>query len=328
MFTLGLSYNIPLDGFANELDGFKIIKPDRLGERFTIEEVKSFIAECDAFITMLDFPFKKELFDLATNIKVIGNLGSGFDNVDTKIATEKGVLVLNTPKSVIAPTSEMTMTLILSIARSVCWYDRTFRGDLTCHKELLNERDMCLEGKKLGILGFGRIGKAVAKKAMAFGMEIIYYDLYRASSEIEDEYHATYYDTPEEILKEADVVTIHMAYTPEVFHFINAERLALMKSTSYLINASRGPIVSEVDLYECLKNHGIRGAALDVHESEPHVSKDIASLDNVVITPHICSNIAEIRLKMFGELATGLSGYLKEGKRPVNLVNGDVWKAK
>ena len=110
MFTLGLSYNIPLDGFANELDGFKIIKPDRLGERFTIEEVKSFIAECDAFITMLDFPFKKELFDLATNIKVIGNLGSGFDNVDTKIATEKGVLVLNTPKSVIAPTSEMTMT--------------------------------------------------------------------------------------------------------------------------------------------------------------------------------------------------------------------------
>ncbi|MCF0237617.1 MAG: NAD(P)-binding domain-containing protein, partial [Sphaerochaetaceae bacterium] len=250
------------------------------------------------------------------------------DNVDIKCATEHGVLVLNTPNSVVAPTSEMTMTLILSIARSVCWYDRTFREDLTCHKDLLLERDMCLEGKKLGIIGFGRIGKSVASKAKAFGMEIIYYDRFRSSAEVEKEYGATYLETPEEVLKQADVVTIHMAYTPESRHFINKERLALMKPSAYLINASRGPIVSEVDLYECLKNHGIRGAALDVHESEPHVSKDIASLENVVITPHICTNIAEIRMNMFGELVIGLSGYLKEGKRPVNLVNRDVWKEK
>lgn len=326
MFTLGLSYNIPLERFEKELKDFRIIKPEKIGERFSVEEVKAFISECDAFVTMLDFPFKKELFDLAGKIKVIGNLGSGFDNVDTNIATEKGVLVLNTPKSVIAPTSEMTMTLILAITRSVCWYDKTYRADLTCHKELLNMRDMCLDGKKLGVLGFGRIGKAVAKKALAFGMQIIYYDLYRATPEIETEYCATYCETPEEVFKEADVVTIHMSYTPSVHHFINKERLSLMKPSSYLINASRGPIVSEADLYDCLKNHGIRGAALDVHESEPYGPKDISTLDNVVITPHICSNIAEVRLNMFEELATGLSGYLKEGKRPVNLANPAVWE--
>lgn len=326
MFTVGLSHNLPLEGFEKEFEGFKVIRPEKLCDGFTMDEVVSFLPECDAFITMLDFPFKKELFDIAGKLKVIGNLGSGFDNVDIKTATERGVIVLNTPQSVVAPTSEMTMTLILSIARSVCWYDRTFRGDLTCHKNLLLERDMCLEGKKLGILGFGRIGKGVAKKAIAFGMKIIYYDLYRASAEVEEEYGATYYSTPEEVLKEADVITIHMAYTPAVHHFINSERLALMKPTAYLINASRGPIVSEKDLYECLKNKGIRGAALDVHESEPHVSKDIASLENVVITPHICTNIAEIRMKMFGELVSGFSGYLKEGKKPVNLVNRDVWE--
>ena len=193
MFTVGLSHNLPLEGFEKEFEGFKVIRPEKLCDGFTMDEVVSFLPECDAFITMLDFPFKKELFDIAGKLKVIGNLGSGFDNVDIKTATERGVIVLNTPQSVVAPTSEMTMTLILSIARSVCWYDRTFRGDLTCHKNLLLERDMCLEGKKLGILGFGRIGKGVAKKAIAFGMKIIYYDLYRASAEVEEEYGATYY---------------------------------------------------------------------------------------------------------------------------------------
>jgi len=324
MITLGMSHNIPLDRFAKELAGYKIIEPKQPFAVFAKDEALKAISCCDAFITMVDFPCDKEMLDAGVKLKVVGNLGSGFDNVDVAEATKKGVLVLNTPQSVVAPTSEMTMTLILSICRNVVWYDRTFRADRTCHKNLLLERDMCLEGKTLGILGFGRIGKAVAQKALAFGMHILYYDVYRAPENVEKDLHATFVDDPETVLKQADVVTIHMAYTPESRHFINKQRLSLMKPTAYLVNASRGPIVSEEDLYECLLNHGIRGAALDVHESEPHVSEKIASLENVVITPHICTNIAEVRLNMFGELVTGLCGWLEKGIVPTNLVNKDV----
>ena len=324
MFTIGMTHQIPLDTCRNQLEGFRIIAPET--GKFDRNEIISAISECDAFFFMLDVKCDEELLAHAPRLKVVGNLGSGFDNVDVDACTKRGIMVLNTPCSVIAPTSEMTMALILAITRNVVGYDRTFRADRTCHKELLCERDMCLEGKRLGVLGFGRIGKAVAKKALAFGMQISYYDVYRATPEVETEYHATYRASAEEVLREADVVTIHMAYTPSNWHFINKERLAIMKATAYLVNASRGPIVCEEDLYKCLKHHGIRGAAMDVHESEPHVSEKIASLENVVITPHISTNIAEIRLNMLQELTTGVHSVLVDHEVPRNLVNRDVVK--
>lgn len=321
MKTIGFSHNIPLSRFETELEGYRLIFPKGELNSFSNEEVMDVIRDCDVFITMMEFPFTKELVQKGEKLKIIANLGSGFNNIDVSAATKRGIFVLNTPSSVIGPTSEMTMSLILAITRSVVRYDRTLRKELLCHRTLLFERDMCLENKVLGVIGFGRIGQAVAKKAKAFGMKICYFDIFRQSREKEEEFEATYFDNADDLLKVADVVTIHMSYTPEVYHFIDRNRLGLMKKTSYLVNASRGAIVCEEDLLDALRNGKIRGAALDVFETEPEVSKEIAGLDNVVITPHISTNISEVRYSMLGELITGIKTCFEFGKVPGNAVN-------
>lgn len=321
MKTIGFSHNIPLSQFENELKDYRLIFPEGELNSFSQEEVMDMIQDCDVFITMMEFPFPKELIQKGKKLKIIANLGSGFNNIDVNAATERGIFVLNTPVSVIGPTSEMTMGLILSITRSVVWYDRTLRKELLCHRTLLFERDMCLENKVLGVIGFGRIGQAVAKKAKAFGMKICYFDIFRQCREREEEFGATYYSNVDDLLKAADVVTIHMSYTSDVYHFIDKNKLGLMKKTSYLVNASRGAIVCEKDLLEALKNGKISGAALDVFETEPQVSKEIASLENVVVTPHISTNISEVRYSMLGELITGIKTYFEFDEVPGNAIN-------
>ncbi len=319
MKKIVMSHNFPLDQFEEELKDFEIICPVKRLDMYTKEEAVKAIKEATAFVCLKDFVCDKELIDAGKNLKTICNLGSGFDNVDVAYATEKGIVVLNTPNSVMEPTAEMTIALVLGICRSTVRYDRELRKSRFCKSELLLERDMMVSGKTMGILGFGRIGRCVAKKANALGMKILYYDKFQAPEDVEKSLDASFVST-EYLLANSDVISLHLPYVPENYRYMDESKISQMKKNAYLINASRGAIVSEKALIEALKNQTIAGAALDVHEYEPDISEEIVNLENIVITPHICTNIAEVRMNMMGELIGGIQLLLND-KIPGNVVN-------
>ncbi len=179
-------------------------------------------------------------------------------------------------------------------------------------------------GRTLGIMGFGRIGKMVCKKAQGLGMKVIYFDKYRASQEVEKEYNVTYMSF-DDVVKNSDCITLHMPYIPENHHIFNAEVFRAMKDSAYLINAARGPIVDEKALAKALKDGTIKGAGLDVFEDEPNVEPELLELDNVTLTPHIASCTLKARMGMCREALGGIIGVL-EGKKPYNVVNPEVLK--
>ncbi len=313
------TYHFPLGQYAPLLEGYEIVRPETPLEKFSSVELLEKVKDATALISAMNYPCDKALIEAGSRLKAIGTVSVGFNHIDVEAASKHGVAVINTPHEVTEPTAALTMALILDITRSVSRYDRELRVQRSWGTSMLNERDMDLNGKKLGVLGFGRIGKSVARKALAFGMEIIYYDMFRAAPEVEKEFGATFMPA-EDVLAQADVVTLHMPYTPENHHFINAERLALMKPTAYIVNAARGAIIEEKALVDALRAGTIRGAGLDVHENEPTVSADVAGLENVVITPHVGTDIAEVRMHMLGEALRGVKAVLN-GEKPYNQVN-------
>jgi phosphoglycerate dehydrogenase-like enzyme len=310
MKKIGLSHNLPLESVADLLTDFEVICPEKSLEAFSEEQIHGILSEVEGFICIADTPFEKKEFDKAPKLSFLGNLGSGFNNVDIEEATRRSIPVLNTPTAVVNPTAENTLSLLLSITRGTVRYDRNLRENGICPKELLSYTDMTLYGKTLGIVGYGRIGKRVGQLAQGFGMNVIHYD---PSSPDSIDFN--------QLLAQSDVVTLHVPYFENTHHLINRETIALMKPSAYLLNVSRGAIVEEKALVEALQERKIRGAALDVHEFEPTVSKEIRALDNIVITPHISTNLAEVRLSMLRELAQGFNTIVTEKKLPRNTVN-------
>jgi len=312
-------YHFPLGEYAPLLDGMEIIRPETPLARFSRAEMLEKAKDATVIVSAMDQPCDADLIAAAPHLKAIGTVSVGFNHIDVEAASKRGIAVINSPNEVTEPTAELAMALMLDCCRSISLYDRQLRANRSWTVSLLQERDMTLSGKTLGVLGFGRIGKSVAKKAMAFGMRIIYFDKFRASDEVEKAFGAEYM-TAEEVLAKADVVTLHMPYTPENHHFINDERLALMKPTAYIVNAARGAIIDEAALVRALKAGVIRGAGLDVHEDEPRISEAVASLENVVLTPHVGTNLAEVRMRMLGEMLNGVIAALR-GEKPYNQIN-------
>ncbi|HBV00890.1 MAG TPA: D-glycerate dehydrogenase [Candidatus Taylorbacteria bacterium] len=274
----------------------------------------------DGVLSLLTDTIDTDIFDAAPSIKIVANYAVGFNNIDVAEAKKRGITVTNTPGALTEAVAEHTIALMLSLVRRVVESDvylRTgkFKGwgpELFLGDELM--------GRTLGILGAGRIGGRVsdiAKKGL--GMSVIYYDVKR-SEEFEKSCGAKFRQTPEEVLREADVVSIHVPLLPETRHFITQARLALMKKTAYLINTSRGPVIDEDALAGALRAGVIRGAALDVFEYEPKLAKGLAKLSNVVLTPHIASATTEARLDMARMAAENIIAAL-EGKTPPNLVS-------
>lgn len=319
MKKIVISHNIPKEYYSEYVKGMQVFVPKEPLTCWTKEEAKEVIKDADIFICYHDFKMDRELLDCGEKLSIVGNVGSGYDNVDWAYAKEKGIHVLNAPRAVVEATSEMTVALMMSICRGVVPYDKELRRDLVMTRQLFFYRDIVLYGKTLGVIGMGRIGSRVAAKAHGLGMKIIYSNQAPISPEAEAELGGARYMTAEEVLSQADVVTIHIPLIDDTRHFINAKRLSMMKKDAYLINASRGPIVEEAALLEALKNHTIKGAALDVHEFEPKVNPEFAALDNIVITPHCCTNVAEVRVGMIHELLEGVNTLLK-GEQPYNLV--------
>ena len=283
--------------------------------------------DVDALATLLSDKIDAEVFDAAPKLKMIAQLAVGFDNVDVQEATKRGIYVSNTPEVLTDTTADFAWALLMTLARRVGEADkyvRTGKWKVGWHPAMLQGRDVY--GATIGIVGAGRIGYAVAKRATGFSMKILFYDVI-PRPEMEKDFGAKKVDL-DTLLKQSDFVSIHVPLMKETHHLINAEKLRLMKKTAYLINNSRGPVVDEKALYDALNEGRIAGAGLDVFEQEPApLDNPLLKLDNVVVAPHISSASYETRSKMAEMVADNLVAFF-EGKKPPNLVNPDVLKVR
>lgn len=260
-----------------------------------------------------------EVLDAAgPSLKVVANMAVGFDNIDLVACAARGVTVANTPGVLNDAVAEHTFALMMAVCRRICESDRFTRAGKYDGWGPLMLLGTELKGKTLGVIGLGRIGMGVAERAhRGMGMKVLYNDVKR-NEQFEGELGAVY-GTVEEVLKDADVVSLHVPLLPSTRHLIDAGKLAMMKKTAYLINTSRGPIVDEPALVEALRAGVIAGAALDVFENEPALAPGLAELENVVLTPHTASATVEARSAMARMAAQAIADVL-DGKIPQNVV--------
>lgn len=288
------------------------------------EVLKEKIRDCDGILALLTDKMDGEVMDCAPKLRIISNYAVGYDNIDVEEATRRGIMVTNTPGVLTETTADLAFALILATARRIVEADKYTRSGQwkTWGPMLLLGQDVY--GATLGIIGLGRIGSAVARRAKGFDMKVIYYDAKR-NEKAEEELGVEYRDL-HTLLQEADIVTIHTPLTKETHHMIGEKELSLMKPTAILVNTARGPIVDQKALYKVLKERRIFGAGLDVYEKEP-IDKDdpLLELDNVVLLPHIGSASVATRGKMAIMAVENLLAGLR-GEVPPNLVNPEVLK--
>lgn len=273
----------------------------------------------DVVVTLLTDKIDSKIFDSNPDIKLFANYAIGFDNFDIKEAKNRGVFVTNTPGAYANCVAEHAIALMLALTTRLVEGDEFVRdGKYKCWQpDIFIGTD--LSGKTLGLIGAGRIGEKVAWRLMhGFDMKIIYHDIKR-NEILDKEDKAEYKDTIEEVLREADIVTLHTPLLPETKHLINEERLKMMKPSAFLINTSRGPVVDEDALFKALKEGWIKGAGLDVMEFEPNPVAGLTDLDNVIITPHIASARESARNEMATVLADNIIDFF-EGREPRNNV--------
>jgi len=250
--------------------------------------------------TVSDKIDKGILAQAGDQLKMVANFGAGVDNIDVQTARERGILVTNTPDVLTEDTADMTMALILAVPRRLSEGARVLEGSTPdwagwSPTWMLGHR---IYGKKLGILGMGRIGTAVAKRAKAFGLEIHYHNRAKVNKAVEEELGAHYWDNLDDMLGEIDILSINCPHTPETFHIVSSERLKLMKPSSYIVNTARGEVIDENALCRKLDNGIIAGAGLDVFEQEPAINPKLVNNDRVVLLPHMGSATIEGRIDM------------------------------
>lgn len=284
----------------------------------TKDELKEKIKDADALLCPLSDKIDGDLMEAGKNLKMIANYGAGFDNIDLEAAKERNIVVTNAPApSSAVSTAELTFALILASARKLVAGDKMLRrGEFHGWRPTFYLGSQ-LQGKTLGIIGLGNIGKNVAKRALAFGMEVIYYSRTR-KEDMEKE--GLVYKDFESVLKEADILTLHTAYVPDLHHMISKKEFALMKDSALLINASRGPVVDEAALVDALKEGQIAGAGLDVYEREPAVEEGLLELDQVILSPHLGNATFAARLEMAENAKDNLLQFAR-GEKPQNQVN-------
>jgi glyoxylate reductase len=288
-----------------------------------VSELHDAIAGADVVVTLLHDKVDDAFLDAAGDqLRAVCNVAVGFDNIDVPAATKRGVLVTNTPAVLTEATADLAMTLILAVTRRIGEGERIIRAREPWSWHMFMLLGTGLQGKTLGVVGMGAIGQSLARRAKAFGMEIVYSDARQAPAEVEQELGARRVEL-DELLRTADVVSIHAPLMDETRHLINAETLGLMKDSAYLVNSARGPIVDEAALVDALKAGQIAGAGLDVYENEPETHPGLVELDNVVLLPHLGSATIETRTAM-GVLAAENAVLALRGERPKTPVNPEV----
>jgi glyoxylate reductase len=262
------------------------------------QELHDAVKGADIALTLLHDKVDGAFLDAAGDqLRAVCNVAVGFDNVDVPAATERGVLVTNTPGVLTEATADLAMTLILACTRRIGEGERLIRNREPWSWHMFMLLGMGLQEKVLGVVGMGAIGQAVARRAKAFGMDIVYSDARRADEAVEQELGARQVEL-DELLRSADVVSVHAPLMDSTRHLNNAETLGQMKETAYLVNSARGPIVDEAALASALRDGRIAGAGLDVFEHEPQVHPELLELDNVVLVPHLGSATVETRTAM------------------------------
>ena len=286
------------------------------------DQILDKVAGQDGLLCMITDTVDAELLQRAPGLKIIANYGVGFNNIDVDAATRRGIPVSNTPGVLTAATADITLALILAIGRRVVEGDRYTRDGRFEFWAPLHFLGSEISGKTLGIIGMGRIGKAVARRAAGFDMEIIYTGRRQLPVDEEQRLNAKFMDV-DALLSRADFVSLHVPLTDETHHLIGAAALDRMRPEAFLINTSRGPVVDEAALCEALLNRRIKGAGLDVYEDEPAVTPGLLGLDNVVLLPHVGSATIETRTRMARMAADNLLAGLA-GQKPPNCLNWET----
>ncbi|MBR2487196.1 MAG: NAD(P)-binding domain-containing protein [Paludibacteraceae bacterium] len=283
---IAFTTELPAEGFAS-LSGHTLYAP---------------LEEADVLVSTFDKPVTREMIMSASHLKLVANFGVGFNNIDLEACRERGIRVTNTPNPVIEPTAELAFALMHAVARRTAEFDRKLREGKAEPFGVMNNLSHSLYGKTLGIIGMGRIGQALARRALASGMTVIYHNRRPIpQSTLESRLpnpDSINYVSMETLLQTADFVSLNLPYTPEVRHIIDGKALRMMKSTAYLINTARGAHVDEQALVRALREGEIAGAAMDVYEHEPQITPELLKMDNVVLSPHTGTGTWEGRIAM------------------------------
>lgn len=271
---------------------FELIMPEK--DMFSREEIKQLLPNCEAMLPTFSVKVDKEIIDAGINLKIIANYGVGYNNIDVEYARSKGIAVTNTPYPVTEPTAEMAFALLLATARRVAECDRKLRTPDALEWGLLKNLGLSVYGKTLGIVGLGRIGKAIAKRAVASGMDVVYYNRNSLSMEQEKEMQVHYLPF-NELLQTSDFVSISTPLTDETHHLFDSPQFDLMKQDAVLINTARGAVINEKALVKALQSGKLWGAGLDVYEFEPEITSELLQMDKVVLAPHNGTATVEAR---------------------------------
>ena len=283
LMKIAFTTSLPAEGFA----------------RLAHHTLYASLSDAEVLVSTFDKPVTRDMIMSAPNLTLVTNFGVGFNNIDLEACRERGIRVTNTPQPVIEPTAELAFALMHDVARRTAEFDRKLRQGTAEHFGVMNNLSHSLYGKTLGIIGMGRIGQALARRAVAAGMRIVYHNRKPLGDEVMRQlgYEAKYV-SKEELLETADFVSLNLPYTPEVRHIIDGKALRMMKPTAYLINTARGAHVDELALVKALKEGEIAGAAMDVYEHEPQITPELLTLDNVVLSPHTGTGTWEGRIAM------------------------------
>jgi len=293
-------------------------------ERISKEELFRRIHDKDGLVCLLTEKVNEELLAVAPKLRIAANVAVGYDNITVADCTKRGVAATNTPGVLDETTADFAWTLLMAVARRLGEGEALARSGQWKGWDLDQLVGADVFGKTLGVVGFGRIGRAVASRARGFQMKVLYYDAMRAPLDVERGFHAEYRDL-NSLLADSDFVSVHVPLLPETRGLFNAKTFSQMKPTSFLINTSRGPVVDEAALVQALESKKIAGAALDVYEKEPLIHAGLKR-PNVVLAPHIASASLETRTKMACMAAENVIA-LFNGQRPLNILNPEVLKA-
>lgn len=313
---IALTTTLPAEGFRRLLDkGYRMTVIDDCADDSW--------REAEVLVCTFDYKVSREMIEAMPQLKLIANFGAGYNNIDLDACRERGIRVTNTPQPVIEPTAELAFALMIDVARRVSEFDRTVRDGKAVFGVMRN-LSHSLYGKTLGILGMGRIGQALARRAAASGMRILYHNRKPLRSEVVEELRskgvvAEYVDF-QTLLQDSDFVSLNLPYTPEVHHIIGKPELGMMKRTAYLINTARGAHVHEEALVEALKSGIIAGAALDVYEFEPQISAELLTLPNVVLSPHTGTGTWEGRIAMCENVCDNILAFAENDINKMNIV--------
>ena len=286
----------------------------------TRDELLAAMAEADVLVpTITDMIDNEVIAGAGPHLKLIANYGAGIDHVDLAAASQRQILVTNTPGATTEDTADMTIGLILAVARRMREGMRLMRSDEWSGWSPTALTGSRLGGKRLGILGMGRIGSAVAQRARAFGMQIHYHNRNRLAGDIESTLDATYWASLDQMVSRVDILSINCPHTPSTFHLMNARRLKLVKPTAIIVNTSRGEVIDQNALTRMLRNGTIAGAGLDVFEKGHRINPRLRSLDNAVLLPHMGSATVECRIEMGEKVLINIRTFA-DGHRPPDLV--------